>query len=265
MASESHTSQAARAAQAVPEARAEPVRQGRAAGGASRVTEGRSPIFSSWNQQLVAEQFVSKQEQVEFHLQLICDPSMSIPLPEHVRTNYFRILTNMPKVPDETNADLPQKWSSFYGIMTMDDKDREKHHIAHVIPGWKPSANSKARTLTQVEVHYLFMTPYLYARSLEIVKVFLKHVGIKSDFEKHSFDVENPELFQKRLSDRDHNQLRMTRILSFLHTLSPVSSVQLFVLLGFNLRLGGTSPQGLLHVSERTYSFWRAAVYPDRH
>jgi hypothetical protein len=143
----------------------------------------------------------------------------------------------------------------------MTETQREEHHIAYVIPGFERSGSSpKAPLWEPWEVTRIIEDHYLFSRAMEIAKKFIEHVGISFDLDKRIFHVADASRFQARLSDADHNQKRMTRILKFLRALDMVAASRLLTLIGSQVNSEYTNPRGLLHVTNTTFNYWNRAV-----
>jgi hypothetical protein len=260
-AEQSFTSLSAKVARAGQAARVEPVRQEWAAGGAP-VGMGRPrPQLSVSSQALLKKQYVLQEAVLSVRPILNPPRGMVLEIPKEAQTNYIRILANIPRVTDASNHDLPEEWSLFSSIMTMNDRSREKHFIAHAIPGWNPSKHCRANTWIPTEVSTILIHPQLFLRSMEIAKVFLKHVGIEFHIQDRLFDLVSSEHFTSRLSGGNHNQMRMSRILSFFKTLDLASSIRLFAFLAHKIN-SEKNPRGILYVSDETLEYWRSVVYP---
>lgn len=143
----------------------------------------------------------------------------------------------------------------------MTETQREEHHIAYVIPGFEKSGSSpRAYQWKSWEVNRIIADHNLFSRAMGIAKMFIEHVGISCDLDKRIFHVANASKFQERLSDGNHNQKRMTRILSFLRALDRVAADRLLTLIASQINSRYTSLEGLLHVTNTTFDCWIEAV-----
>jgi hypothetical protein len=156
----------------------------------------------------------------------------------------------------------PDDCNNLSSVVGMTDRSLERHMIAWLLPTDEPARHApEAPLLTQSDVHAIQLYAPLMYRCYELVRTILAHVGIVFDFEQGAYEIMEGRsfVFRKRLGTQDHNRLRMTRVLRFMKLVFPYYGEQLLNFLASNIR-NEANPEGVLDVTEVTFEYWCDAV-----